>query len=81
MLLRGLRRGLAFLAILVVPGALTAQTATGTVRGKVTDAATATGLAAPIAANHPDRRRKYHGIGAANPSPKPANVSSRQPPT
>ncbi|MFN8876816.1 MAG: TonB-dependent receptor domain-containing protein [Gemmatimonadota bacterium] len=45
MLLRGLRRGLALLAILVVPGALTAQTATGTVRGKVTDAATATGLA------------------------------------
>ncbi|MCU0623170.1 MAG: TonB-dependent receptor [Gemmatimonadaceae bacterium] len=44
MLLRGLRRSLALVALLLAPGALAAQTATGTVRGKVTDAATNAGL-------------------------------------
>ena len=45
MLLRGLRRCLALTALVAVPGVLAAQTATGTVRGKVTDAATGSGLA------------------------------------
>jgi TonB-dependent starch-binding outer membrane protein SusC len=43
MFLRGLGRRLALIAALAVPGVLTAQ-ATGTVRGKVTDAATGQGL-------------------------------------